>query len=483
MKLARGDAIGEYRLEEPLGRGGSAEVWRATDPGSGRAVALKVALTAEARDALAREAAAGARLDHPRIAKVLAARLDADPPHVVVELVPGPSLRAHLRQGGALAPAAARAVFDGILEALAHAHARGVAHLDLKPENVILAPTGPVVSDFGCAARIDPDALALSRGLDTSEAVAGTAAYIAPERLEGGPGTPSADVYALGAIWFELVTGRLPQGSATPSEVAPGLGPGEDRIFLLCYTAEHLRPRDAGALARALAGDPLAVAIPVAPPPEPPRTLGSSPVAIGFAVLGGLLVASVAFAALFFVPTRPTLVRAAPPAAGPVRTAEPLFDARKILEEAKLDVEERTALQRHLEELAARSPDWAAAKLEAERWVRSHRSLRHRYDFSAEEPWSAWATELDDGEMHRIRVVSPEDRRARARELDEFGHELRRLRVTGVAWPAAKAALEDMEAKLGERALYDYTFGKYAPWSLEACARAPDAETRLVTAY
>jgi eukaryotic-like serine/threonine-protein kinase len=218
--LTPGTRLGNrYRLLDELGRGGMARVWRAVDVVLGRVVAVKVlapALAAD-RDFLDRfrvEARAAARLAHPNIASVFDYG-EWDPPGgervacIVLELLEGESLASRF-QRGPLPWAEAVAAAAQVARALAAAHRRGVVHRDVKPGNVLLTEDGAKVLDFGIAAMTGEPAHRPAGG------VLGTQAYVAPELLAGGASTPAADVYGLGVLLCESLSGYLPE--------APGVG-------------------------------------------------------------------------------------------------------------------------------------------------------------------------------------------------------------------------------------------------------------------
>ncbi len=219
-----GDFMGDYQLEEPLGRGGFGEVWRAkvgpwSRPGAvEQVVALKIALGPHGRDALAREAAVGQRLDHSGIPAVHEAHLEHDPPYLVVDLVRGQSLRVRLNERGRLDPDQAAAVIKSLLDLLDHCHQRGVVHQDLKPENLLIDEADDTLHllDFGLAATgeaASAERVQVSRDLRSGPAgEGGTFEYMAPERRRGERGGPAADVYAAGVILFEALTLELPRG-------------------------------------------------------------------------------------------------------------------------------------------------------------------------------------------------------------------------------------------------------------------------------
>jgi eukaryotic-like serine/threonine-protein kinase len=203
---------GRYRLIDELGHGGMARVWRAFDDVLGRLVAVKLlspSLTGD-REFLDRfrvEARAAARLAHPNIASVFDYG-EWDLPGgermacIVMELLEGESLAARLRRGR-LPWAEAVAAGAQVAQALAAAHRCGVVHRDVKPGNVVLTAAGAKVLDFGIAGMTGELAA-------TSGGVMGTAQYVAPELLRGGELTPAADVYGLGVLLFESLTGTLP---------------------------------------------------------------------------------------------------------------------------------------------------------------------------------------------------------------------------------------------------------------------------------
>ncbi len=267
--LAPGEKVGSYVLRERLGAGGFGEVWRAEhEVLRGRTVAIKLATAPGAARALKREGAIQAQLEHPGIVKVIDVCL-GEPPHIVYEYVRGKNLRQGLRErGGKLPEDEAREALLEVAEALAHAHGRGVVHGDLKPENILVdAGSGRrKLTDFGLAhaARVE-GGVALSQSLESTafggdagasagKARGGSMGYVAPEALEGRPIDPRADVYALGVLLFELVTGRLPQGRDLPSVVGKGIEPWWDELFMLCYTAYERRLANAEVFGATLSG-------------------------------------------------------------------------------------------------------------------------------------------------------------------------------------------------------------------------------------
>lgn len=211
---------GRYRVEDPLGRGGMGEVWRATDELLGRQVAVKL-LRAGADDADAverfhHEARTAARLNHPHVVAVYDFGSHGDQRYLVMEYVPGRSLLRELALCGALEPERAARIGAQVARGLAAAHGQGIVHRDVKPGNLLLGEDGTVkIADFGIA-RFLADS---SSALTTTGQVLGTSAYLAPERGLGRPAGPPSDVYALGCVVYELLTGRPPFCADHPAAV------------------------------------------------------------------------------------------------------------------------------------------------------------------------------------------------------------------------------------------------------------------------
>jgi serine/threonine-protein kinase len=222
-----------HLLSELIGAGGYSRVFRAEPTNGGPAVAVKVAIRPELVLVLRSEGALLRRLQGPRFVQILEEHLDQDPPFFVLELCPGGDLRAFLDRapGKRLAPDRAFALAQGILEGVAFAHEEGVVHGDLKPENVLLDAQGePKIADLGLSRahreRLIVTKEELANTLETEETkVRGTFDYLAPEVRKAHEITPASDVYALGVLLYEMLTGSRPYGLfQLPADVLKGDG-------------------------------------------------------------------------------------------------------------------------------------------------------------------------------------------------------------------------------------------------------------------
>jgi eukaryotic-like serine/threonine-protein kinase len=221
---AAGDLIGgRYRLERPIGSGGMATVWRATDEATGVAVAVKRMhpRVQDDPDLLARfrrEAEVVARLDHPCIVRLLdEGAADEEGPYIVVELVEGATLKELIRQRGHLEPAEAASIASQVARGLELAHRSGIVHRDIKSHNVLVTADGVAkLTDFGIARLLD----GMQDGLTRTGTVLGTSDYLAPEQARGLGVDGRTDVYALGIVLYECLTGELPFPADTPMAVA-----------------------------------------------------------------------------------------------------------------------------------------------------------------------------------------------------------------------------------------------------------------------
>jgi len=234
-----------YEVLGPLGRGGMADVYRGRDTALEREVAIKVLRDTAHTDRFRAEARTLAMLSHPGLVTVLDVGEVDGHPFLVMELVRGTTL-ADCCLGEPLPPERVAAIGTQLAAALAHVHASGVLHRDLKPANVLLAADDRVLlADFGIARLVQQHAVT-----ETGHTM-GTAAYLAPEQVKGEPVTPAADVYALGLVLLEALTGRR-EYPGTPAESAgarlhrPPQVPAElgDAWHDLLVTMTSASPRD-----------------------------------------------------------------------------------------------------------------------------------------------------------------------------------------------------------------------------------------------
>jgi len=220
------DAASRYDLVDRIATGGMGEVWRATDTVLGRTVAVKLLKAEYADDATFRtrfeeEARNAAALHHPNVASVFdfgeapVEQSGAPRPFLVMELVEGEPLSMLLRPGEPVAPTIAVELVAQAAEGVAAAHAAGIVHRDLKPGNLLVTADGQVkITDFGIARA------AAAVPLTTTGQIVGTPHYLSPEQADGGSATVASDVYALGVVLFECLTGGRPFTGETPVAVA-----------------------------------------------------------------------------------------------------------------------------------------------------------------------------------------------------------------------------------------------------------------------
>ncbi|HEX4496292.1 MAG TPA: serine/threonine-protein kinase [Thermoanaerobaculia bacterium] len=214
--ITTGDVLGPYRIETKLAEGGMGEVYQAFDGRLKRRVAIKVLPARLSRNAAAltrfeRETQALARLSHPNIVTIFDAARHGDMAFAVTELLTGATLRHRLESGRLpLAVAVDVDVAAQVARGLAAAHAEGIVHRDLKPENLFIMARGPVkILDFGIAAFAPPRDVAGSgtSRLTAENAVIGTAGYMSPEQARGESCDPRSDLFSLGAVLYEMLTG------------------------------------------------------------------------------------------------------------------------------------------------------------------------------------------------------------------------------------------------------------------------------------
>lgn len=216
---------GRYRVDDVIGRGGMATVYRGYDLTLGRTVAIKILDKQLARDSVFRtrfrmEAQAASRMSNPTIVRVYDAGEDDAgdevTPYIVMELVSGQTLKQVIASGPVPVSDALRYV-DGILEALEYSHRAGVIHRDIKPGNVMITEDGRVkVMDFGIALAVSDSSSTVAE----TTSILGTAAYFSPEQAKGEPVDARTDLYSTGIVLYELLTGRQPFRGDTPVAVA-----------------------------------------------------------------------------------------------------------------------------------------------------------------------------------------------------------------------------------------------------------------------
>ena len=311
-------AIPGYEILGELGRGGMGVVYQARQVRLNRAVALKMILAgqhagAEAAARFLAEAEAVAKLQHPNIVQIFHIDEHAGFPYFEMEFVGGGSLADRL-DGTPRPPREAARLVETLAGAMAEAHRQGVVHRDLKPGNILLTPEGvPKVADFGLAKLLNVES-----GLTRTDSILGSPSYMAPEQAEGKSHDigPAADIYALGAILYELLTGRPPFRGATvletlqqvktaepvpPSRLVPGLPRDLETIALKCLQKEpSKRYASADALGEDLrrfqVGEPI-LARPVGSPERAWRWCKRNPALAGLmAAVATLLVAVAASA-------------------------------------------------------------------------------------------------------------------------------------------------------------------------------------------
>ena len=228
MGLQAGTKLGNYEIVGPLGAGGMGEVYRARDISLQREVAVKILPASFSKDAdrlrrFTQEAQATAALNHPNILSVYQIGQENGAPYIVSELLEGQSLREVLR-GGALPVRKATEYGAQIARGLAAAHGKGIVHRDLKPENIFVTRDGRVkILDFGLAKLVQPDLEAGNEGetvaLQTDAGmVMGTSGYMSPEQVRGERVDPRSDIFAFGAILYEMLSGRKAFGGKSGAE-------------------------------------------------------------------------------------------------------------------------------------------------------------------------------------------------------------------------------------------------------------------------
>jgi serine/threonine-protein kinase len=223
-----------YRLDKRLGEGGMAIVYQATDLMLERTIAVKIlrkdfSASAAFQERFKEEARAAANLTHPNIVTVHDFGFDQDQLFIVMEYVPGTDLKEIIKSTGALPIPLGSKLFVQACAGIGYAHRAGLVHCDIKPHNMLITPDNRLkVTDFGIAR-----ALASVKHDERSQAIWGSPAYFSPEQAAGRAPSPASDVYSLGVVLFEILTGELPFTNPSPQELA-----------LLHRTVEPPSPRD-----------------------------------------------------------------------------------------------------------------------------------------------------------------------------------------------------------------------------------------------
>lgn len=266
------EVLGErYQLQDPIGRGGMATIYRGRDMRMDRFVAIKVLREVYSTDPkfvtrFQREAKAASALQHPNIVQVYDYGQSDGNYFIVMELVEGTDLRRYLRSRGVLAMDRAVIIAHDVALGLGAAHRRSIVHRDVKPQNIMVGRDGSIkLTDFGIASVYKD---INDERLTTTGMTLGTVQYYAPEQAQGEIVSPAADVYALGIVMYEMLTGRTPFDGDTPVAVAmqhiqdapvppsqlnPNIPPALEEIILRCLEKiPEMRFRDGSTLARAL---------------------------------------------------------------------------------------------------------------------------------------------------------------------------------------------------------------------------------------
>src|SRR6478735_9267161 len=355
---------GRYRVGGIIARGGMSTVYRGTDTRLDRPVAIKVMSQQYVSDQaflarFEREARIAAGLGHPGVVAVYDQGRDGDLVFLVMELVDGGTLRDLLRESAPLSVPVTMSILEPLLAALGAAHAAGLVHRDVKPENVLISAQGAVkIADFGLVRAVSSQTMA------TGDVILGTVAYLSPEQVATGAADARSDVYAAGVMAYEMLTGHPPYHGDNPMSVAyqhvhsdvprcSGNAPGtpealDDLIVAATRRDPAARPRDANAFLAALAGIRSQLGLRRVPVPVPHRS-PARPVTV----------AQPAFAGPVDLPG-PGGTRVL--AGGPVTTVPPAVSPQPARQQPTMQQPAQPAA-------AVRSPTVAVRRLRRRRWL------------------------------------------------------------------------------------------------------------------
>lgn len=248
MVKTLGQKVGDYILEKELGSGGFSTVYGARHEILDERVALKIFHDSDAIENLLREAKALYKLNHPHIVKLKTVSLNTSPPFVAMQWIEGQSLRELLKTQGSMPWAQVIGSIKGLFRALAHAHKQGLVHGDIKPENILIEASGKAyLTDFGLASSIagQQDSLKLSEDLQDAQSRHGTFDYASPEQLKGEKPDARSDLYSMGLVLFEMISGQRPQPGDRPSHFDEDLPAAFDDLFARCFCRRKRRLKSA----------------------------------------------------------------------------------------------------------------------------------------------------------------------------------------------------------------------------------------------
>lgn len=220
MALIIKQVANRYDILSLIGQGGMADVYKANDTILNRVVAIKILREKLSNDAMTlvrfqREASAASRLSHPNVVDIYDVGESEDMHYIVMEYIRGRTLKQMIAQRGSLSVSESIHIMMQLTSAISHAHSHHIIHRDIKPQNVLVKDDGTVkITDFGIAIANDAVQLTLNN------AVMGSAHYLAPETAQGKDASEQVDIYSLGIVFYELLTGSVPFSGKTPTEIA-----------------------------------------------------------------------------------------------------------------------------------------------------------------------------------------------------------------------------------------------------------------------